>query len=226
MRKLLLLIMMCPLLLNAQDRKAAKSEELREAREMAEVVQMGGIVVRLATNARKIEGMQEVLDNGQLSAPNKHRLEERLQATITETREQQELIVRLMRENYDLGPVYFIYDSTLVLLQGEKRSGYFLNDNLEIDPNIMRPEDFIVARMGYTDASTTARAEAMMLSDRELQPLPNPFPNAITFNNLGYAFNKLLAPDIAERRRLEGMIQRLRNKLNSAVEDVLDGIDN
>ena len=207
-------------MLTAQDRKAAKAEELREAREMVDVVQTGGIVVRLATNARKIEGMQDVLDNGQLSAPNQHRLEERIKETIEETREQQELTVRLMRENYDLGPVYFIHDSTLVLLQGDAPFGYFLGDNLEIDPNIDRPEDFIIARIGYTDASTTARAEAMILTDRELQPLPSPFPNAITFNNLGYTFNKLLAPDIAERRRLEGMIQRLQNKLKTAIADV------
>ena len=192
---------------------------------MADVVRSGGIVVRLATNARKIEGMQEVLDNGRLSMPNQYRLEERLKETIEETRYQQELIVRLMRETYDLGPVYFIYDSTLVLLQSGPESGYFLGDDLEVDPTISRPEDFIVARIGYTDAATTSRAEAMMLTDRELQPLPSPFPNAITFNNLGYTFNKLLAPDIAERKRMEGMIERLRNKLLSAMEAVTPQAD-
>ena len=61
-----------------------------------------------------------------------------------------------------------------------------------------------------------------MLTDREQLPLPAPFPNAITFNNLGYAFNKTLAPDMADRRRLEGMIQRLRSKLASAMNDLLE----
>lgn len=213
---------MSPILLQAQDRKAAKAEERRQAIEVVDVVQQGGIVIRLTTNARKIEGMREVLDEGDLTSLNRSRLKARMDETIAETKDQQELIVSLMRDVYDLGPVYFIYDTTLVLLQGEQDSGYFLNDQLEVDPSITRPDDFIIARIGYTDAATTSRAEAMMLTDRELQPLPAPFPNAITFNNLGYALNKLLAPDIAERKRMEGMIERLRNKLNVAINTMLD----
>lgn len=213
---------MSPIFLQAQDRKAVKAEERRQALEMVDVVQEGGIVVRLTTNARKIAGMQEVLDEGELTSLNRSRLKARMETTIEETRAQQELIVSLMRDVYDLGPVYFIFDTTLVLLQGEQTSGYFLNDDLEVDPSITRPSDFVIARIGYTDAATTSRAEAMMLTDREQQALPAPFPNAITFNNLGYALNRLLAPDIAERKRMEGMIERLRNKLNVAINTMLD----
>lgn len=222
MRKLFLLILLCPILLHAQDRKAAKEEEQRLAREMVDVIQDGGIVVRLATNARKIEGMQEVLETGDLSALNKARLKERIAITIEETRLQQQLIVNAMRETYDLGPVYFILDSTLTLLHQGAISGYFLGDDLQIDPNITRPEDFVVARIGYTDAATTSRAEALLLADREQQSLPVPFPQAVTVNNLGYALNKLLAPDIAEKRRIEGLVKRLRAKLNIAITSVLD----
>lgn len=213
---------MSPIFLQAQDRRADKAEERRQALEMVEVLQKGGIIVRLATNARKIAGMQEVLDEGELTSLNRSRLKARMETTIEETRQKQELIVSLMREIYDIGPVYFIFDTTLVLLQGEQTSGYFLNDDLQIDPTINRPNDFVIARIGYTDAATTSRAEAMMLTDREQQALPAPFPNAITFNNLGYALNKLLAPDIAERKRMEGMIERLRNKLNVAINTMYD----
>ena len=218
----MLLVCLSPFLLQAQDRKAVKAEERRAALEMVDVVQEGGVIVRLATNARKIESMREVLDEGRLSASNRYRLEERIATTIAETQAQQELIVKTMREVYDIGPVYFIHDTTMVLLEGDQESGYFLNDNLEVDPGIIRPADFVVARMGYTDAATTARAEALMLTDREQQQLPAPFPSAITFNNLGYALNRLLAPDIAERKRIEGMIERLRNKMNVAINTMLD----
>lgn len=222
MRKLFLLLLLCPLLLQAQDRKAAKAEERRQAREVVDVIREGGIVIRLTTNARKIERMQELLDNGSLTSLNRQRLEARIKTTIEETQAEQEMMVELMRQEYDLGPVYFIHDTTLVLLNSGALSGYFLNDDLEVDPEITRPEDFLIAQVGYTDAATTARAEALMLTDREQLPLPAPFPNAITFNNLGYAFNKTLAPDMADRRRLEGMIQRLRSKLASAMNDLLE----
>lgn len=222
MRKLFLLLLLCPLLLQAQDRKAAKAEERRQAREVVDVIREGGIVIRLTTNARKIERMQELLDNGSLTSLNRQRLEARIKTTIEETQAEQEMMVELMRQEYDLGPVYFIHDTTLVLLNSGALSGYFLNNDLEVDPEITRPEDFLIGQVGYTDAATTARAEALMLTDREQLPLPAPFPNAITFNNLGYAFNKTLAPDMADRRRLEGMIQRLRSKLASAMNDLLE----
>ena len=220
MRTLLLLVLLFPIVVQAQDRKEAREEEQRQAREMVAVIQDGGLIVRLTTNARKIAGMQEVLDEGDLSPANRQRLQERLETTLRETREKQELIVRLMRETYDLGPLYFIPDTTLTLLQEGRPSGYFLNDQLEVDPDIMRPDDFVVARIGYTNAATTARADALILRDREDQPLPSPFPNAITFNNLGYVLNSILAPDIAERKRMEGMVERLRNKLSAAIAEM------
>jgi len=201
----------------AQDRQAEKAAQEALAEKVAFILQMDGLIVELPTNARKIAAMQEMLAKGDLTAQNFNRLEARLAETIEETEEQAALIVKIFTTAYDIGPLYFIPDTALVLLKEEVRSGYFYDQERNIDPSITLPDDFILLRMGYANVATGSGAEAMILTNSDLSPLQPPFPDAITFNNVGYLFNKLLAPDIAERKRLEAAVNSLTRKLRSAI---------
>lgn len=204
----------------AQNREAEKAERLEKAKLTAATLENEGLIVRIPTNARKIAGMREVLVDGKLSEVNRGRLKERLATTIAETEQQAKLITKIFRETYNIGPVYFIPDTALVLLKEEQASGYFYNENLEIDPEITLPDDFVLLRIGYVDVATGSGAEALILTYSDLLPLQPPFPDAVTFNNMGYLFNKMLAPDIAERKRFEAVINKLTKRLHTALEGV------
>jgi hypothetical protein len=89
---------------------------------------------------------------------------------------------------------------------------------LELDPSITQPNgDVLLMRIGYTDGHETARAEAFILSNIAMEDLVAPFPGAVTFDNLGLMFNRMLAPEMAERKRIEGAVKRLVKKLTIAV---------
>ncbi|WP_020537303.1 hypothetical protein [Lewinella cohaerens] len=201
----------------SQDRQAEKAAQEALAEQVAFTLKMDGLIVEIPTNARKIAAMKEVLETGDLTAQNRSRLGVRLATTIEETEEQAALLVKIFGALYDLGPLYFMPDTALAILQKEQPSGYFYDAALKIDPSITLPDDFVLLRMGYADAATGSGADAMLLTNRDLAPLQSPFPSAITFNNVGYLFNKLLAPDIAERKRLETAVNSLVRKLRAAI---------
>jgi hypothetical protein len=201
----------------SQDRQAEKAAQEALAEQVAFTLKMDGLIVEIPTNSRKIAAMKEVLETGDLTAQNRSRLKARLATTIEETEDQAALLVKIFGAIYDLGPLYFMPDTALAILQKEQTSGYFYDTALNIDPSITLPDDFVLLRMGYADAATGSGADAMLLTSGDLVPLSPPFPDAITFNNVGYLFNKLLAPDIAERKRLEAAVNSLMRKLSAAI---------
>lgn len=201
----------------AQDRQAEKAAQEALAEKVAAILKIDGLIVEVPTNARKITAMKEVLAKGDLTAQNQNRLEDRLATIITETRKQAELLVNIFTANYEIGPLYFMPDTALIQLKEEVSTGYFYDQDLNIDPSITLPDDFVLLRIGYVDAATGSGAEAMILTNSDLVPLQPPFPDAITFNNVGYLFNKMLAPDMAERKRLETAVNALVRKLRAGI---------
>lgn len=219
--KALILLLCCsfmvPFFAFSQTERLDNDTRAEMAEAAVNALKSGGLVVRLPTNAKKIGGMEEVLNRGDLSPQNKARLRERLNSTISETQRNNLMLIQALREQYKLGPLYFIPDTAYSLLQQEVNTGFFYNDQLELDPNIIQPNgDLLIMRIGYTDASKSARAEAFILSNIAMEDLVAPFPGAITFDNLGLMFNKMLAPEIAERKRIEGAVRRLVKKLTIA----------
>jgi hypothetical protein len=220
--KALLLLLSCSFFCQIAGLSQTEKLDYDDRAEMAQAavnaLRSGGLVVRLPTNAKKIAAMEAVLSEDELQPNNRGRLEQRLAQTIAETRMRNLLLISNLREQYQLGPLYFIPDTAYTLLQETADRVFFYNDQLELDPSIVQPNgDVLIMRLGYTDASETARAEAFILSNSALEDLVAPFPGAVTFDNLGFMFNKMLAPEIAERRRIEGAVKRLVKKLTIAV---------
>jgi hypothetical protein len=107
-------------------------------------------------------------------------------------REENKEIVRAFRIQFDFCKVYFFFgDSTDAILLG-KRSGFFLNDSLQIDPAISLKENFfMIAEKGNPDLqhkydptqqSNQDKSERSLLNetivvlDQNLNQLKRPFP--------------------------------------------------
>ena len=164
--------------------------------------------------------LEERLAEPGLDGTQRSRLEKMLSSTREETVHKNELLVQIMQEKYQIGPLYFLPDTALSLLNEAKPEGVFVNAQLELDPTITLPEgEFLLMRIGYSDPSNTSRAEGLILMDSALEVIPPPFPAVITFNNAGFAINSLLAPNMAERRRIQTAVERLVNKLERTVAE-------
>ena len=140
----------------------------------------GAVVVRLHTRSMAIQQMRTAGDNQYATA------------IATVQREENRQIVEAFRTAFTFCKVYFFFaDSTDALLQG-KRTGFFVNDSLKIDPAIRLTENFFMVadngnpnlkqktydptqpNMSYTEPSYVN--ETIFLMDQNLKPLKSPFP--------------------------------------------------
>jgi hypothetical protein len=185
------------------------------------VVTRSGLVVKLPGHFRKFEAMQALLDTGQLNDVNRRVLAERLRTSRAEAMENNRMLIEAFGTFYDLGPVYFVYDTTSAA--GLGRGIVSLNADLVPDPSA-RPYrgDFLLLRTGYTDASISTRTEALLLTDSAGRPLPKPFPRNLAFDNLGLLFNQLLFPADARQKRIERAVKGLDRQLEKAKEKIED----
>jgi hypothetical protein len=125
-------------------------------------------------------------------------------------------ITAAFRSYYKFCPVYFIsYDSTTAALKA-KRSGYFLNDKLQVDPSIsMNKNFFLFAEYGMLETSLPSDKtnskhekvrrgvieEALIVRDQKMNLLRRPFPYYVRFGDWDERVIKL-------ERRLEKFYQR------------------
>jgi len=186
----------------------------RKAYESAQALKEGVLVVCLPSNHNKIKALTAILDKAQVHENEKKRAWEQLTATITETDSDNKIAIAAFRTEYRFSEVYFAYDTAVTQLRQGITDGFFLNDSLELAPDIsLTGKSWFVLRMGYTDASQTSGAEAFILSDSNLNALPPPFPSTIRLDNLGYLINRALAPEIAARKRMTKAARKLQERL-------------
>lgn len=139
----------------------------------------GALVVRMQTRANAVEQLKA---SGNSDAANRISMKQRSENLD---------LMASFRHAFTFCRVYFIFaDSTKAWLSG-RRSGYFLNDSLIIDPGIELRESFsLLAEEGSTSRpvasddfnSSTEQSErgylnsAIILYDQQLRQLKAPFP--------------------------------------------------
>jgi len=156
----------------------SKEETLKAAESNINALHEGILVVRLESEAKKIAALQAMLNRDDLSASQKSRAEEQVQATIDQRDAINQGLVEGFREHYGFSEVYFVYDTSFAAVVGGVSSGIFLNDSLEIEPAIELPAGtFFTARFGSSDAASTTRLEdSLILMDAQGNDLEDPFP--------------------------------------------------
>lgn len=194
------------------------------ARSAAQALQDGALIVRLTSNHRKTEAYKEMLMNPDIKPGEKKRLTQLLEETETKTPDRNQSIIQIFKEEFKLCPVYFMYDTSSQQLLKGVRKGIFLNERLEIDPSVAIDHlPFLVLKIAFTDPSTTARAEAMILMDEKMEELRPPFPYAFSLNNAGFAFTYITSKDRQFekhfRKRVIIMNKRLKKALPLLLKD-------
>lgn len=156
------------------------------ARYCIENLKDGALIVRLNFKRKAINALEQ---SGNMAGAERIRLEQ----------EQENLeIMAAFKSYYKFSPVYFIsYDSTRAALNG-KRSGYFLNEQLQVDPSISMNKDFFLfAEHGMLETSlpsdkTNSKQEklrrgtieeALVVRDQKMNLLRRPFPYFVRFGD-------------------------------------------
>jgi hypothetical protein len=131
----------------------------------------GTLVVRLQSNARKIQELEKALSDTLLGGAQRQRLQDMLSETQAQTPKESRDIMKAFDGNYNFSKVLFFYDTASVrLLTGEKQ-GYFLNRDLQVDSSLsLEGEDWLMIYFRHQSPSL------FKLLDNRLQPVRQPFP--------------------------------------------------
>lgn len=188
----------------ASERKAIGAEAIVDLKE-------GALLVRLPSKRRKIQHLEGLIADRDLAEKTRKRLRKDLENTINERNRYNIQLTKAFDSLFTFTEVYFLYDSAMVVLNKGERSGFFLDKNLELDQNkTLKTEQFLVARIGSTDASKTTAIEAIVIMDKKGKDLERPFPYYVRSNGFGRVLLGIFFP----KKRLKKDAYRTVAKLN------------
>jgi len=209
---ILFIILLFPLLTQAQVIKGKKNQAIaRQA--INDLQNNGALVLRLKTKRNKIEKLNELLARPDLEEKDKKKLMKELKTTIEERDKYNYEITKAFNTYYKFSAFYFMHDTSSVALKNGEKSGFLLDKDLNIDPNITITQDsFFVA---YTGSLNASNMEALIIMNSRFEVLPSPFPYYIRVNLFGRVLVKIFAPKKVVRKDMKKIVTRLEKNLNN-----------
>ena len=195
----------------------AQSEELsyRQRQVIADSLidefHQGVLIVRLPSKHKKVKEIDRLLASNELETRTRSRLEKDKASTITTRDRNNKELQKAFKEHFKFAPVLFLYDTAMVQLKAGIRSGFFLNDALQVDPQLeLNSEKYFVLRSGTTSGTGL---EALVLMDKSLKDLQAPFPYYVRVNRLGRVFLRIFSPKKAIRKDARKIVSKLDQSL-------------
>ncbi len=174
----------------------------------------GALVVRLKSKRNKITKLEELLSNPEVNESDKKKLEKDLKNTIEERDNFNSALFTAFNEYYTFSAFYFMYDTASVALKNGEKSGFLLDNNLKVDPEITITQDsFFVIYKGTLDATNRTGLEALIIMDSRFNIVPSPFPYYTRVNNFWLVLGRFFSPKKAVKRDATKIVQELDGKL-------------
>lgn len=153
-----------------------REAQIRVAREQIQALQSGVLVVRIATDHRKIQILERLVRDHPTNA--RHR--KQLARTVALRDSLQRNTIDAYRQHYTFSEVLFMPDTAAKsLLTRGITSGIFFNDSLAIDPSIqLTTPDFFLSYLGTPPIASSSGKRSVLVADRRNQVLEAPFPYA------------------------------------------------
>ena len=182
----------------------------------------GALIFRMKSKRNKIEKLEEALATPDLKESDRKRLNKELESTIKERDEYNSEMVAAFGNYYNFSAVYFMYDTSSVVLKDGQKSGFLLNEKLEIDPDITIVQDsFFVIYNGNLDATNSTGMEALIIMDSQFEQLSNPFPYYIKSNDFWRSLGRFFSPKGAIKRDAKKVVIKLDQNLNKFYEKTI-----
>lgn len=187
----------------------------------------GALVLRLTTYHNKITKLEELLAKPDMNEKDRKRLEKDLETTIRERDQYNTELVASFGTHYRFSAVYFMHDTSSVLLKSGKKSGFLLDQNLKIDPNITITQDsFFVIYSGTLEATNSSGMEALIIMDSRFEVLPSPFPYYVKTNNFWLVLGRIFSSKNSVKREAQKVVPELNRKLISFYKLTTDKLSN
>ena len=145
------------------------------AQEAIQVLKNGTLVVRLSTNARKIEALEKMLTTT-TREKDRQRFEKMLEKTRQDTRSHNGWLMEAFQKNYTFSKLLFMPDTAATKLKIGAKKGIFYGPDLQIDPTLTLEGGFLVAFNGPNTSDQKTNNEGINVLDQNMQPLRAPFP--------------------------------------------------
>ena len=171
----------------------------------------GVLVVRLKSGDKKATELQRLIDSPNVSAKRKIQLEEQLHQTIFDQKTFNTQQVYAFRNMYKFSKVLFMFDTASSELKAGKQSGYFLNDQLEVDESISLDDQvFYVASIAPLESG----ADGLVIMDKTYTPLKRPFPYFVKLRSVGQVIASIFTPKTANEVDFLRVCKKLDKKLH------------
>lgn len=174
----------------------------------------GALVIRLKSKRNKITKLEELLAKPDIKESDAKKLRKELERTISERDEFNNALAAAFEKNYTFSGYYFIYDTASVALKNGEKSGFFLDENLEVDPKIQLTQDsFFLIYNGTLDATDRSGMEALIILDRRFEVVPAPFPYYTRVNSFWRVFERVFSPRNAIKKDAYKIVAALNKNL-------------
>jgi hypothetical protein len=143
----------------------------------------GVLILRLESNHRKIEEMERLAGRNDLNEEERTKWQKRVTAVKEDTRRRNKWLVDAFIAKYDFSKLLIMYDTATQLLKQGVKSGYFLNQHLELDAGASLGEvSYRLVRFGKASYERNSSASGLVLLDQDFKELPSPFPYFVSLN--------------------------------------------
>lgn len=181
-------------------------EEKETAETLLENLSEGVLIVRLNSDKRKMEELERLANSPNLSEKSRQRFDKMLKKTSEDNLEENRNIMQAVGLNYDFSEVLFMHDTATSLLQSGVKSGYFLDENLEVDESKKLDSDRWM--LLYFDRLSSPMLFKIL--DRNFNEVEKPFP---VFSKPGLRRYTFKTPDGVQRKFSPFMSYGKKNQL-------------
>lgn len=191
---------------------------LKDRREMAKdnikKLEEGVLVIRLQSQQKKIEALQELIDGGELNKKNEKRIKAKLAGTKARMESFNKAIIAAFEQEYRFSDFLFMLDTASVRLKNDNSESVFLNRDLKIDPSVsLNNRSFFILRFGYTSRENGQSIEAMIIMNDDFEDLQPPFPYYTRINNFNNVMGGLFPKPKQEQKNANRMVENLQKRL-------------
>ena len=174
----------------------------------------GALVLRLKSKHNKITKLEELLAKPDIDEKDRKKLEKELANTIRERDLFNTELVASFVAHYKFSAIYFMYDTSSVVLKNGGKSGFLLDQDLKVDPEITITQDsFFVIYSGTLDVTDRTGLEALIILDCRFEIIPSPFPYYVKVNNFWSTLGRFFSPDKAIKKDAQKIVPELENNL-------------
>ncbi len=176
----------------------------------------GTLVIRLRSKSNNIKALEDALNSNKLSSKQRKRLTKQMNSIVDEVYKENNQIVFALKQHYTFSEYRIVRDTAIHQLFSKKETGYFLNDQLEIAPDLAI--DFsnpvYILKYGPTKISENNRHEGLIFTDFEKNDLESPFPYLTKTMWPPLAALSFFVGNSTPKPRYNKMIERTNNALN------------